>query len=486
MKFWTYCIFSVLLVGLSACSTSTLFTSYPDKMGPNLSAIKQGQYQTSIASLSIEQKSNDYELYAAELGRTEQLAFNYAKSSATYLPLISTVEADQLQAKIQGRKVLVNSASLLSNDNLIPYKLAAYEIIYLYQYQALNFIAQGDLQNALVAARKANDLQGFLASQYQQELAAAQDLAQKNNFDQKLIDHTHAELNARLTALADVKNAFQNAMSYYLSGILFLASGDNNDAAVAFQQAIEIMPQNTYLQTMLLNTMQNQGGSTSKLQNYQQAFGLKTLPTPPQNKALVTVMYEQNFVAEKVPVTLPIYLPKLQQVQTISFPTYPKTTPAITPLHVSIVDNDSTRMLSDTELMLNTNALAAKDLMQNYPIIFVREALRVMTKAGITAAISKGANNDNDDDRGNSGAAIAAIILQAYSIFSDRPDLRSWLTLPQDIQIAQYSISPGTYQVNLSNNNLTLSLPLTLAANRYYLIWVTQYGKEMKAQAFPL
>lgn len=476
MKFWKYCTFSLLGLMLSGCSTSTLFSGYPAKMSNDLHQINQGQYQQCITMLSSAQKSHDYELYAAELGRVQQLADNYAASSATFMPLMSRVADDQLQAKIRGSRLLVNTSSLLLNDNLLPYQLSGYEIVFLYQYQALNFLAQGDISNALVALRKANNMQTYLAQAYQKQLIAAQAQAKKYQLNFKFINDQSAQFKNTLMLAASVKDSYVNAMSYYLSGLLFLATHDLNDAAVAFEQAASIMPNNSYIQNILLTTLQMQGASRETLANYQKAFGLSTLPSVATSKAHVTVMYEQNFVSPRVAVTVPIFIPMLHTATTFSFPAYTHAAPTITPLIASITNNNKLSPLANTQLIVNTNALAAKDLSQQYPIIFIREALRVMLKMGIAVAAEGNQQSSN----------LAVTAVQLYSLFTDTPDLRSWLTLPQDIQIGQYDFTAGTYEFHLSNGNLSTDLSQDLKANQYYLIWVTQYGQEFKAKIFQL
>ena len=475
MKFWKYCTFSLSLL-LSGCATSTVFVSYPSKMAPNLAQINQGQYQQCIDALIKKQKSANYELFAAELGRVQQLSANYSASTSTFMPLMSKVEADQLKAKVTVTGAVAEAGSIATNDNAIPYQLASYEIIFLYEYQALNFIAQSNISDALVAARKSNNLQAYLAQDYQKQLAKAQEQAQKNKLDPtKSLNDQTPELKSTLAASASVKNSFANAMSYYLSGMLFLATNDLNDATVAFKQAVTIMPDNTFLQSMLLTTMQMQGAPKVDISNYQKAFGIKTLPTPPKNKAMVTVMYDQNFVSQRIAIKLPVpfSVSGSSQIQTFSFPAYPDA-PEVTPLNVSLGDQN----LGDTQLIVNTNALAAKNLIQQYPMIFVREALRFIAKSASVTALQNSGNGNNNQNN------FAALLMQVYNIYSDQPDLRSWLTLPQDTQIGQYTLAPGTYHFEFSNNGLSANADGDFVANHYYLIWVHQYGKEMQAQVF--
>lgn len=477
MRFWKFCIFSLSALSLSGCGT--VLTSYPQQMTSNLAQINAGQYQTPITTLNQNAKGNNYELYAAELGRTQQLASQYVNSSNTFLPLMKQIEADQLQAKIRASRIAMNAGALFTNDNILKYQLADYEIIDLYQYQALNFLAENNLQDALVAARKSNDLQTYLSQQYQEQIAKAQHVAKKNGLNLDFVNDQTEKFQSTLQAAASVKSSFANAMSYYLSGILFLASDDLNDASVSFQQAASIMPNNTYIENILLLTLQMQGASPSNISNYEKIFGIKALPSVPQNKAFVTVMYEQNFVNSRSAIVVPVPVPWVHQMQVFSFPSYASSGADNTPLVVNANLNGKLMPLTDTQLIVNTNALAAKDLIQQYPIIFLRASLRFMAQVGVTQ-LAQGSNNNNV----NSDAALVAQLY--FAAISQNPDLRSWLTLPANVQISQYYLAPGHYEFNFSNFSLGVSTKTDLQANHYYIIWVRQYGNVMNTQVLSL
>ena len=46
-------------------------------------------------------------------------------------------------------------AAILTNDNVRPYRARPFEILLMYQYQILNYLAIGDLDGALVEVRRA-------------------------------------------------------------------------------------------------------------------------------------------------------------------------------------------------------------------------------------------------------------------------------------------------------------------------------------------
>jgi hypothetical protein len=83
-------------------------------------------------------------------------------------------------------------------------------------------------------------------------------------------------------------------------------------------------------------------------------------------------------------------------------------------------------------------------------------------------------------------AAVAAVVMQIYSALTSGADLRSWLTLPNNIQIGQYALAPQTYTLKLTNVNKSTNLNVPIVNGQTTLVWVTQYGNQLKARVFTL
>ena len=476
MKFWMSCTFSILCcASLGGCATSTLFQAYPNKMATNLHAVKQGDYPPAIQALSQEQTNADYELYAAELGRIQQLANDPTQSSATFLPLMQKVQSDQLQAKIRASALLSDSASLMTNDNAIPYQLNGFEIVLLYQFQALNFIAQNNLSDALVTLRKANIAQTTLSTEYQSELTAANASIQKNKLSPNFTESMQKQMADTLAASASVKSSFLNAMTYYLFALASEANGNQNDAVVALKQAISIAPDNTYLQTALLQALQAQAADPSIIANYLKAFNLKAIPQAPAQSGHLVIWYDQNFIPPLQSFHLPLYLPSINQSAGFTFPVYKKVSlpPTALQLSVQTQDQKEATTLPATQLITNVYGLAARQLQEEYPMIFLRQALRIALQVGIATP------QTNESPNSQLFADISAGVMNIMSSFAD---LRSWLSLPDNTQIGSYALAPQTYTVNLQEGNQKTSLQVPISNGKTTLVWVTQYGKELNAK----
>lgn len=468
MKFWTFCISSLSALALTGCSMETVFVPYPSVMSANLTHAQTGQYTPVFKDLNSRQDSADYELYAAELGRFQQLAGEYPPSSATFMPLMTRVQADQLDAKIRVSHLLVDTASLLSNDNLIPYQLSGFEIVELYQSQALNFIATGDISNALVALRKANIMQTTLAESYQKELDEVNKKLSENKLKTDFLQDPNNALGATLQAQAGVKSAYLNAMTYYLFAILNLNTGNLNDATAALKQAVDITPENTFLQTALLQTLVAQGADQSTIDTYLKAFHLTKVPISNPNTGTLVVWYDDGLMPPKTSVKIPLPLPGFDSLQIISFPIY-KENASATPLHVSAGNTP----LASTQMITNVYGLAAKQLSDEYPFIFLRDALRILAKAAASHHMLSTQNLVSDNPLGN-------LALRLYNIVSANADLRSWLSLPDNTQIGQYTLMPGTYTLHLNADNTnTADVSVPIQAGHISLVWVTRVGTRL-------
>src|SRR5690606_7313802 len=62
------------------------------------------------------------------------------------------------------------------------------------------------------------------------------------------IEQYEEQLRENLTAAAKVKNSFQNAYTFYYSALIREADNDLNGAYIDYKKALEIQPDNHYLQ----------------------------------------------------------------------------------------------------------------------------------------------------------------------------------------------------------------------------------------------
>lgn len=450
----TISIFSILLSG---CATP-FWTTYPKQVSPVKQQVVASQLKKAQSTLKDIDSSQNFELYYAELGRIQQLSGLYKQSISSYQKAIDHVRQRQLKAKVRLSQVALQSASLLGNDTILPYDLKGYEIVLMYQYQALNYLALGDMSNALVSIRRAIHEQKWIKDQHYQELVNLQ--KKSKNYQFKMKDHPDQFHN--LIALgAHVKSAFENAGMAYLSSILFDSQQDLNDAWISIQQAYRLAPNNPAIWQQYLKVVQ-QKGDPALLASAQKKF--KLTPPAQQNSATLVVFMDQGWVPPMNSINIPVPIAGHGQVQILSLPTY--NVPFVTPQPVSVVENQ--HVLGKTTPTDSIQTLAAKQLSEDMPFIAAKAIARVAAKAVTTGEI------------GHKEGQNAEVIAQIFSLLSSQADLRSWLTLPNNTQTFQIQLKPGKKTITLQGNGLMQNIPVQLTAHQTTLIWASQLGTRLQ------
>ncbi|TPW18456.1 MAG: hypothetical protein FD130_234, partial [Halothiobacillaceae bacterium] len=240
---------SLLALGLTGCATSSVFTPYPDQMKITKQQLANGQYQEAQKALAEYRDSADKILYLMERGRVNQIANNPAESITDFTAVIDGFKANEERAQITASGTSSKIGAVALNDNVIPYEGEPYERVFVYQFQALNFLFQNKIDSAIVEVRRANLEQVAALKAYEDEV----DEALQNDEErqaQSALESNSAYNNtlAGLSQLAGkVKYSFQNAYTFYVSGLIYEAQGEANDAYIDYKKALEIYPDNPYL-----------------------------------------------------------------------------------------------------------------------------------------------------------------------------------------------------------------------------------------------
>jgi hypothetical protein len=457
---------------LQGCSTATLFSSYPSQLQP----IKQqtrakGELNQAITSLKSKAQGDNLQLYGPELGRLQQFAGDFKGSLATYAKVIDQVRQQQLEAKVRLSHFLTDAGSLMVNDNVIPYRLSGYEIVYLYYFQALNYLGLHDLTNAVVSVRRAVNEQTFIKQQHADELAQVNQKMHEQglNFNPQ----NYKQFSQTMKLASETKNDFENGFGYYLASVLFAAQGDLNNAIVSAKNALGVAPDNRYVQQRLLDLLRQQGSNAGPIAQYEKQFGHSIKPTYQAGQALLVVIDEQDFVTPMHAISVPVPLPGFgghgPQVQQFSFPVYNDKAPTVQALSIHQGDTH----WGTTQVVVRTLPLAAHSLKARYPLIFLREALRFIAKMQLTQKAQK-------DD------SVLGLIVQVYSLVSDQADLRSWLTLPSNVQVMQHYAKPGKYRLGLSQHGRLQNVNVSLQSGKTTLLWVIDLGNRFIVHTFLL
>ena len=104
------------------------------------------------AAAIVEQTKDEYGakgrlLYGMDRGMVLQVAGQYEQSSA------ALEQAEEDVERLYTRSIRTETVAFLTNDNMLPYEGDAHEHVMINVVKALNYAAQGQIQEALVEVR---------------------------------------------------------------------------------------------------------------------------------------------------------------------------------------------------------------------------------------------------------------------------------------------------------------------------------------------
>jgi hypothetical protein len=406
------------------------------------------------ADAVIEQAEKDYGarsrlLYEMDRGMTLHLAGEYARSNE------HLEKADREVERLYTRVIRTETAAFLTNDTLLPYEGDPYEHVMINVIKALNYVGLGQLTEALVEARQ--------------------------------IDHRLNVLSDRAKEKGEYRD---DAFARYLSGILYEAGGDVNNAFIAYRNAYETyvstrgwsrVPPPPMLQADLLRTSDALHLNT-EFEEYRRQFPEATWVSQAMRQQLAQVVVigyngraprkEDQFF------DLPVSLDALQLVLLNKGVTHysnrqshraadsvlyglngrvvrvalPRLVPQKTQIlyeEVTVVGKAGTSSTIHSQLVQNTTALAEKALAERYAGITAKAVARAAVKFAAAEAATRGAQQAvNKDDAAWVGLAVA-LLTKGLAVASEESDKRSWRTLPDEIQIARLWVPAGEYEVRV-------------------------------------
>jgi len=434
----------IALVFLEGCAGRL---SFYEKLSANL---RQGNSEGAaaiIAKAESEYGSKSRLLFLMDRGMTLHLAGRYEESASFF------EKANEMVEDLYTRRLRNEALSLLVNDTKRPFRGDPYEQVLINVINALNYARLGNLEEALVEARR--------------------------------IDH-------RLNVLADSVDAddyHDDPFARYLSGLLYEASGDLNNAFVAYRNAYEAyqraqpwsevpIPQRVKQDLLRITHRLNLSKEHAE---YQQAFpGILWQPqtTNDQTEVVIISYYGRAPRLEDRIIDVPISMEALALLLTtkqlgrhrsqqaggvdavlyglqgeivrISLPRVVSRKTRVGYGQVVVVQEGNAET-HQTELMDSVTAAAKKNLADRLPSVTLRAvaraALKMSTAEGIGYGVSAAAK---DDDTRNLIRAVVPMLLKVLFITTEEADKRSWRTLPDEIHVSRFSVPPGeltlTYQ----------------------------------------
>jgi hypothetical protein len=440
------CLFGLALF-LSACGPTVNRYALIDERLRVGDAIRA---DAIVEEAQKEYGSKSQVLYRMDRGMTLHLAGRYDDSTAVL------EKADQEIEQLYTRRVTTQAKALLYNDTELPYEGTAYEQVMLNVVKALNYAVMGNLQDALVEARR--------------------------------LDH---RLNVLADQTEDKPDAYRDdALARYLSGVLYEAAGELNDAFISYRKALDAylaahawsrLPVPPMLRTDLLR-ITDALHLTDEHAHYRQAFAdvsWQPAADPQQLAQVVVVSYngrsprkEDHFL------DLPISLDALRlvlltkaaigpqsntrearaaesvfyglngRIVRVALPRLIPQKTAVAYEQVSLVGTEGSYNVP-SELIQDLSALAARDFSERYNGLAVKAVARAAIKYAAAEGLARGARVAAGRDAGPLVGLLVGSLAKTLAISTEEADKRSWRTLPDEIHIARLWVPPGSYELRV-------------------------------------
>ncbi len=437
------------------------FASYSQQLQQTRRAMLAADVVGALSHLPKQGKGhNAYNLSLLEQARLNFVLAKWPESEALFSMAYQDIERENEKAKIQISKGFEQAGAVVSNDSAIEYMVPAYEQSMLHSYQALNYVFQDDLSAALVEIRRANLVQEQALRDNQQEIEQAIEKLQAQGVASSSLYQAYGVM---APEIAELKNGFQNSYTFYLSGVLYEATGELNDAYIDYKRALEISPDNIFLQRdviRLAGLLKMTDDLASFTERYTSSNNLES-PIASNDGELV-LFYEQGVIAARREARLSLPVSTRHgdmRFFSVSLPSYSDDIGRAKPLTLTFEQQQY-----QSNEIVKLQALAMKTLEQQLPAMVTRQVIRLLAKERLRRKMKQ------------QGGDIGNILASLYNLASEHADTRSWQTLPQNIQILRVSLPPGQHQLAVAGVDGAVSLDVTIYSGRITLANMTSFG----------
>lgn len=414
-----------LLLGVFAfCACLLSCCASPPTIQPQINALVVSNHLNYAVKILDDQKSNygprNQLLYCLDKAYILQLAGRFDESISYF------EKAKVLIDTLYTQSVTKIAATWLVNDFSAPYRGENFEHVLVNIFQALNFAALNNINEALVDARDVDLRLSTISRLYDKD--------QKDSYR-------------------------DDAFARLLMGILYESTGsqqDLNDAFISYKKSLEAYESNFYksmgaaapriLKENLLAAAQSLG--FPEFEQYHRQFpAVKFLNTKEkESKGQIYLIQYNGLSPIKHPSSIVLPFPP-GIITKFSFLKY---TPREYDIKYSVLNAKNatnTTFVLPTETANDLASLAIKDLKSRQTAIYAKAVVRPVLKTAAEAGASIKAK-----EKGGEAASYAVQGASSlFNLFSEQADTRSWQTLPAEIRIARLVLEPGTYDLSLSN-----------------------------------
>ena len=391
-------------------------------------------------------------LFLMDYGMVLHLAGRYAESN------VVLEEANLLIEDFYTTRIRDTAAALLVNEAQQPYEGTPYEHVMVNVVKALNYAFLQQWSEALVEGRR--------------------------------IDH---RLNVLSDTVEENNTYHEDPFARYLIGLLYDIAGDLNNAYVGYRKAEQVyedeqawirVPLPDVLKSDLIRTA-NRLGLYEDVERYQEKYpevaAQPILRKYPHRSEIVVIDYHgQGPQKEELVIDVPVSLDALRlvaltkpgfrrsgraarggeallygihgRIARIALPrfTIPKTSLTLDRIQFQ---NEKTTINIQTQLMYDVHAVAEKTLADDYDSLVLRAVARAAMKMGAAEGIALGARAAAGKHNRDWIGPLVGGLARIFALATEEADIRTWRTLPGEIQLTRLWVEPGEYTMTIQSGD---------------------------------
>ncbi|MDP7061409.1 MAG: hypothetical protein QF489_00560 [Planctomycetota bacterium] len=415
---------SITLLGFGASCSSSVFTDYPEDAWFALDAFEHGEFQSAAQEFQLLNgtlDSNEFLAYA-ESGMAYHVGGDLEAATNEWLKAVRVLDDFGDRPTISGRSLSEGALSMLINDKTIPYDGEGFEAVLLHGFLAWDFLRLNKLDDALVEVKRG----------YEFEL-----------FEEERFGTTYG----------------MNRFARFVAALAQDIDGQYDDARIDLESLAKEIPDHPTVQYSLARI--------ERLQSRERAAEREV--------AEIVVVFERGRMPQKVAHELRYSTNR--SIGKFSVPDFGM--PAFAAASVSVKVGD--RGLGTTTLIEDVLAVGKSNLNDRIGWATTKSVARSVAKTVIVDEVSEAAK----EKHGKWAGILVGITGTLLNEYTERADLRSWLTLPTEIQVLRAAVTAGKHRVILTSGSAGQKLDLgihSFQAGKPVLIGVREIGGRLYAE----
>ncbi len=412
-------IITAILSGCASIRTNVEFYN------PILTDLKKGDFNLAAikidnAELEGEYADKDRVLLHLDKGIIYHYEGDYKRSNE------ELEKAEQAIDDLYTKSVSKAAFSMLLNDNALTYSGEVYENLYINIFKAINYLQLKNFDGAYVESQRVNNKLKYYEVKLEEEVASL------NSSEDKKFEIEAEDL-----------DYYNNALSHYLSHLVYRADGSFDDSRISLEklkEAWETYP-DVYNYEMP-SAVRNTTSEKETLLNVLAFAG--TGPTKEPVGARITTFDDYVVISDPTEFHIqPIPIPGIKYGWNFKFefPTLVEEGTEVYRIEV-FVDGES---YGELELLENMSNVARKTFESNKSVVFFKTITRAIAKGISTSALGRTIKKEADGLFGD----ILVGIANAASDATENADLRSWRTMPGYSFVGEYEIDQGRHNIEI-------------------------------------